>query len=75
MNMPTLLDEVQLLRMWMGQRGWIVATLAVDMTSFGWTWSEDLLNDILEGRKKPNAEQREFIRIYLLMSYKDMVFA
>ena len=75
MNMPEIKDEVELLRKFKTQTGFTNAVLATDMTDFGWTILEALLNDWTSGRKQPNTEQREYIRLYLLNYYYAITIA
>ena len=69
MNVPEILHAVELLRRYKAQKGYTSAQLATNMTSWGWTWTETFVDDLLEGRAKPSEEQREFIRRYLLTRY------
>lgn len=71
MNQPSILDEIELLRRCKTQATITNATLATSMTAFGWTWTEEFLTDLFEGRAKPDEEQREYIRRYLLTRYYD----
>ena len=75
MNYPSIRDEVELIRRLKAQEGWTDAQLATSMTAEGWTISEDMVNDWLEGRSKPGESHREYIRLYLLMHYYTVTLA
>ena len=75
MNLPKIKDEIELLRKFKTQTGFTNAVLATDMTSFGWTILEALLDDWTTGRKHPTAEHREYIRLYLLNYYYAITIA
>jgi len=75
MNMPEIKDEIELLRKFKAQTGFTNAVLATSMTAFGWTILEALLDDWTSGRKQPTAEQKEYIRLYLLNYYYTITIA
>lgn len=69
MNMPEILNEVELLRRYKAQKGYSNAELATDMTALGWTWLEAFVANLLTGKKRASTEQNEYIRRYLLTRY------
>jgi len=69
MNQPEILNTIELLRQYKAQKGYSNAELAVDMTLLGWQWLEAFVADLLAGKKKPTAQQNEYIRRYLLDRY------
>lgn len=75
MNQPEILNEVELLRRYKAQKGYSNAQLATDMTLLGWTWLDAFVAGLLAGRRKPSAEQNEYIRRYLLTRYCDETLA
>lgn len=75
MNYPSIRDEVELIRRLKAQEVWTNAQLATSMTAEGWTISEDLVNDWLDGRSKPGESHREYIKRYLLNHYYGVTLA
>ncbi|MBA7610237.1 hypothetical protein ES703_17444 [subsurface metagenome] len=69
MNMPELLNTIELLRMFKSQKNYSNADLTENLTAFGWTWVESYVADLLAGKKKPTAQQNEYIKRFLLDRY------
>lgn len=75
MNQPSIKDEVYLLRRYKTQKSWTNAQLATNMTTHGWTISETQVANFFLGTVKPNEEQREYIKRYLLNRYYNETLA
>ena len=69
MNQLEIINEVELLRHYKAQKAWTDAQLATSMTATGWTWTETFVAGLFAGTLKPNEEQREYIKRYLLDAY------
>lgn len=69
MNYPTIPGEMEQLERFRDASGYTAATLATNMSIFGWTWSTAHVADLMAGRVKTTSNERVFIRKYLLMRF------
>jgi len=69
MNYPKIMDTLYLLRTYKTQKSYSDATLATDLTAFGWTWTESYLASLFAGRQKLDENKTEYIKLYLLDRY------
>ncbi len=69
MNYPEIKDTLSLLRTYKNQKSYSNATLATDLTAFGWTWTESYLALLFTGRMKLDENKIEYIKLYLLDRY------
>ncbi|MBA7471409.1 hypothetical protein ES707_06715 [subsurface metagenome] len=70
MNFPKIMDTLHLLRVYKTQKSWTDAQLAASMTAFGWDWNESYLTSLFAGRLKLDENKKEYIKLYLLNSYR-----
>lgn len=71
MNYPTIPIESEQLEKYRYKNGYTAAVLATDLSDFGRTWSTTHVAALLAGRKKPTADERVFIRKFLLQRFYD----
>lgn len=69
MNYPEIMDVLNLLLMYKTQKSYSNATLATDLSAFGWTWTESYLTSLFAGRMKLDESKENFIKLYLLDRY------
>lgn len=72
MNYPTIPGEVEQLERYRDANGFTAAVLATDMIAFGWSWTTAHVADLLAGRRKSTANERVFIRKFLLQRYYEV---
>ena len=66
MNYPEIMSTLYLLRLYKDKKSYSNATLATDLTAFGWTWTEAHLASLFTGKSKLDENKIEFIKLYLL---------
>ena len=71
MNYPEIMNALYLLRIYKTKKSYSNATLATDLTAFGWNWNEALLASLFAGRVKLDKSKSEFIKLYLLDRYSN----
>jgi len=69
MNYPEIMSRFYLLRLYKTKKSYSNATLATDMSSFGWDWTEAFLAALFSGKAKLNESKKHFIELYLLDRY------
>ena len=75
MNYPSIMDTTYLLRTYKTQKSYSDATLATDLSTFGWTWTESYLTSLFAGRVKLDESKENFIKLYLLDRYSNETLA
>lgn len=73
--MPAILSVVERLRRYQVQASLSNLQLSVDISNFGWEWTEAHVSGLLLGKIKPNEEHQEFIARYLAKRYYGVEFA
>lgn len=71
MSFPKIVATIEMLRRHQQKEGYSNAQLVTQLNAFGWTWQEDLIADLMTGRKKPTADQGMFFKRYLLKKFYD----
>jgi len=71
MNYPEIMNALYLLRIYKTQKSYSNATLATDMSGFGWTWTEAHIASLFAGKSKLDKSKSEFIKLYLLDRYSN----
>jgi len=71
MNYPSIPGEVLQLDKYRVANALTAATLATDMSTFGWTWTTAHVADLIAGRRKSTGDERVFIRKFLLQRFYD----
>ena len=69
MSLPKIQNALYRLGVYKTQKSYSNSVLAIDLTLFGWTWSEAYVAALFAGKKKVTAEQALFINKYLLDRY------
>ena len=69
MNYPEIANTLYLLQMYKTQKTYSDATLATDLSAFGWDWNESYITSLFAGRVKMDESKENFIKLYLLDRY------
>jgi len=69
MSLPKIQTALYRLAVYKTQKSISNSALAIDLTSFGWQWSEAYVSALFAGKKKITSEQALFINRYLLDRY------
>jgi len=69
MEYPEIMNALYLLRMYKTKKSYSNATLATDLTAFGWTWTEAHIASLFAGHMKLDKNKSEYIKLYLLDRY------
>lgn len=70
-NFPNIPETIDMLKRHRDKHGYTNAQLASNMTTFGWTWNETRVADLISGRSKLTADDEAFIKLYLLQEFYD----
>lgn len=70
-NFPGIPGTIEMMRRYRDKGGYTNAQLAVLFNSFGWTWSETRVADLMTGRSKLTADEEIFFKLFLLDRYHE----